>query len=165
MNMNMIEPSELQNRITTLQEKLPPILDDFKKYYVFFNKNPTYSEYQTIYANLTGNINSIANELSSISNDVITNSQNIGDALLKINPLIENEKTKYNQLKKNEGNINNEYNGSETMIHEYKQIYNENYIKNILMFIGILISGTVLVKVFGKKITNTNASTIITSRI
>jgi CCR4-NOT transcriptional regulation complex NOT5 subunit len=107
--MNMIEPSELQNRITTLQEKLPPILDDFKKYYVFFNKNPTYSEYQTIYANLTGNINSIANELSSISNDVITNSQNIGDALLKINPLIENEKTKYNQLKKNEGNINNEY--------------------------------------------------------
>jgi hypothetical protein len=163
--MNMNEPSDLQNRISILQEKLPPILDDFKKYYVFFNKNPTYTEYQTIYANLTGNINSIANELSSISNDVITNLQNIGDALLKINPLIENEKNKYNQLKKNEGIINNEYNGSETMIHEYKQIYNESYIKNILMFIGILISGTVLVKVFGKKIINTNANSIITPRI
>ena len=152
----MILPSDLQNKITALQEKLPAVLDDFKKYYVFFNKNPTYSEYQTIYANLTNNINSIFNELSSISNDVITNSQNLGDDLLKINTLIETEKTKFNKLKSIENSINNEYNGSKKMIDEYKQIYNENYIKNVLMFIGIIISGTALVKVFSNKNITTN---------
>jgi hypothetical protein len=144
------------NKIKTLQEKLPAILDDFKKYYVFFNKNPTYNEYQTIYANLTNNINSIFNELSSIANDVITNSQNLGDDLLKINTLIETEKTKFNKLKSIESSINNEYNGSKKMIDEYKQIYNENYIKNVLMFIGIIISGTALVKVFSNKNITTN---------
>jgi hypothetical protein len=144
------------NKIKTLQEKLPAILDDFKKYYVFFNKNPTYNEYQTIYANLTNNINSIFNELSSIANDVITNSQNLGDDLLKINTLIEAEKTKFNKLKSIESSINNEYNGSKKMIDEYKQIYNENYIKNVLMFIGIIISGTALVKVFSNKNITTN---------
>ena len=154
----MIQPSDLQNKITTLQEKLPPILDDFKKYYVFLNKNPTYSEYQTIYANLTGNINSIASELSFISNDVITNAKSVGDALLKINTLIESEKNKNLELKSIESNINNEYNGSKIMIQEYKQIYNENYIKNVLIFIGIIISGTALVKVFGNKVTNTNTN-------
>jgi hypothetical protein len=158
MNINMIQPSDLQNKITTLQEKLPPILDDFKKYYVFLNKNPTYSEYQTIYANLTGNINSIASELSFISNDVITNAKSVGDALLKINTLIESEKNKNLELKSIESNINNEYNGSKIMIQEYKQIYNENYIKNVLIFIGIIISGTALVKVFGNKVTNTNTN-------
>ena len=152
----MILPSDLQTKITALQEKLPAVLDDFKKYYVFFNKNPTYSEYQTIYANLTNNINSIFNELSSISNDVITNSQNLGDDLLKINTLIETEKTKFNKLKSIENSINNEYNGSKKMIDEYKQIYNENYIKNVLMFIGIIISGTALVKVFSNKNITTN---------
>ena len=28
------------SQINTLKEKLPSILDDFKKYYVFYNKNP-----------------------------------------------------------------------------------------------------------------------------
>jgi len=149
-------PTDLQNKINTLQQKLPPILDDFKKYYVFFNKNPTYNEYQSIYTNLTNNINSIFNELSSIANDVITNSQNLGDDLLKINALIENEKNKFNKLKSIESSIKNQYNGSQKMIDEYKQIYNEKYIKNVLIFIGILISGTALVKVFSNKNISTN---------
>ena len=85
----MILPSDLQNKITALQEKLPAVLDDFKKYYVFFNKNPTYSEYQTIYENLTSNLNSITNELLTITNDVEQNTITISNDLLKINQLIE----------------------------------------------------------------------------
>jgi hypothetical protein len=154
----MILPNDLQNRITSLQEKLPPILDDFKKYYVFFNKNPTYSEYQTIYANLQGNINSTANELSSISKDVITNLQSIGDALLKMNTFIEIEKNKNSKLKSIESKINNKYNGSKIMIQEYKQIYTEDYIKNILIFLGIIISGTALIKVFSNKKLSSNVA-------
>jgi hypothetical protein len=154
----MILPNDLQNRITSLQEKLPPILDDFKKYYVFFNKNPTYSEYQTIYANLQGNINSTANELSSISKDVITNLQSIGDALLKMNNFIEIEKNKNSKLKSIESKINNKYNGSKIMIEEYKQIYTEDYIKNILIFVGIIISGTALIKVFSNKKLSSNVA-------
>jgi hypothetical protein len=156
----MSQPFELKNKITTLQEKLPSILDDFKKYYVFFNKNPTYSEYQTIYENLKSNLNSITNELLTITNDVEKNTQIISNDLLKINELIEKEKVKNGQLKSIESNIENKYNGSKTMIDEYKEIYNENYIKNIFIFIGIIISGIVLTKVFSNKNISSTMPTI-----
>jgi hypothetical protein len=159
---DMTQPNELQNKITTLQEKLPSILDDFKKYYVFFNKNPTYSEYQTIYDNLTSNLNSITNELLTITNDVEKNTQIVSDDLLKINELIKKEKDKNIQLKSIESNINNNYNGSKIMINEYKQIYNENYIKNIFIFIGIIVSGIVLTKVFSNKNIPSNPPNIST---
>jgi len=158
----MSQPFELQNKITTLQEKLPSILDDFKKYYVFFNKNPTYSEYQKIYENLTSNLNSITNELLTITNDVEKNTKIVSDDLLKINELIEKEKNKNIELKSIESNINNNYNGSKIMINEYKEIYNENYIKNIFIFIGIIISGIVLTRVFSNK--NTSASNQLPSK-
>jgi len=146
-----VQTIEFNNKIKTLQEKLPTILDDFKKYYVFFNKNPTYSEYQTIYENLKGNLNSIGNELLSITSEVEKNTKDIGNFLLKINESIEKEKNKNIKLKSIESNINNSYNGSRVMINEYKEIYNLKYYNNILMFIGIIISGTTLIKVFGNK--------------
>jgi DNA repair exonuclease SbcCD ATPase subunit len=146
-----VETIEFNNKIKTLQEKLPAILDDFKKYYVFFNKNPTYSEYQQIYENLKDNLNTISNELITITNDVEKNTKNIGEFLLKINQSIEKEKNKNIKLKSIESNINNSYNGSRVMINEYKEMYNSKYYNNIFMFIGIIISGATLVKVFANK--------------
>jgi len=143
-----VQTFEFNNKINTLQEKLPAILDDFKKYYVFFNKNPTYSEYQKIYEDLKGNLNSISNELLTITSDVEQNTKNIGDFLLKINQSIEKEKNKNSRLKSIESNVNNSYNGSQVMINEYKEIYNTKYYNNIFMFIGVIISGTALIKVF-----------------
>ena len=146
-----VQPFEFNNKINTLQEKLPTILDDFKKYYVFFNKNPTYSEYQKIYENLNGNLNAIGNELLTMTNQIEENTKNIGEFLLKLNQSIEKEKNKNVKLKSIESNINNSYNGSRVMINEYKETYNLKYYNNILMFIGIIISGTTLIKVFGNK--------------
>jgi hypothetical protein len=143
-----VQTMEFKNKINTLQEKLPAILDDFKKYYVFFNKNPTYSEYQKIYENLKGNLNSISNELLTITSDVEQNTKNIGDFLLKINESIEKEKDKNSKLKSIESNINNSYNGSRVMINEYKETYNSKYYNNIFIFIGIIISTTALIKIF-----------------
>ncbi len=146
-----VQTLEFNNKIRTLQEKLPAILDDFKKYYVFFNKNPTYSEYQQMYENLKDNLNSISNELLTITSDVEKNTQNIGEFLLKINESIEKEKNKNSKLKSIVSNINNSYNGSRIMVSQYKEIYNTNYYNNIFMFIGIIISGAALIKVFANK--------------
>jgi hypothetical protein len=160
----MSQPFELKNKITTLQEKLPSILNDFKKYYVFFNKNPTYSEYQTIYENLTSNLNSITNDLLTITNDVEKNTTTISNDLLKINQLIEKEKKKNIKLKSIESNVKDNYNGSKIMIDEYKEIYNDNYIKNIFIFIGIIISVVVLIKVFSNKNTTSNVPNQLPSK-
>jgi hypothetical protein len=160
-NTYTTQPSSYLNDIKILQGKLPAILDDFKKYYVFFNKNPTYSEYQSIYENLKSNMNSINNELLTIYQNVNNDSQNLSTALSNINKLIDFEKKRNQQLTSYSQNINNNYTGSEKMIDDYKKIYIKNFLKTILMFLGIVIEIIILIKIFGSK-SNVNTVNITT---
>jgi hypothetical protein len=145
---NFKNDSEYLNDINVLKEKLPAILDDFKKYYVFYNKNPTYSEYQTMFENIKANLNSINSELYKIQNSVEKNTTTISSEFKEINKLIKEEKTNNSRFKSLYDKVNNNLNGSKIMIDEYKQIYNEKYINNVFIFIGIITSGIILAKVF-----------------
>lgn len=137
--------------IEAIQEKLPSILDDFKKYYVFYNKNPTYVEYQTTFENLKSNLNSITSDLFKIMNGVEKNINSISTNFTELNELITYEKTKNNRLKGIYNRIHNKYSGSKTMIDEYKQIYNQKFMNNVFIFIGIIVNGIVVAKVFASK--------------
>jgi hypothetical protein len=44
------------------------------------------------------------------------------------------------------------------MIDEYKQIYNEKYVNNIFIFIGIIVNAIILAKVFSGKTNVNNAN-------
>ena len=154
------DESKYLSEIKTIQDKLPSVLDDFKKYYVFYNKNPTYTEYQTILENLKSDLNSMNSELFKISNNVEQNIKSISKNFNELNKLIQKEKAKntrlmfiYNGFKKN-------YNSSKLMIDEYKQIYNEKFMNNCFILIGIIVNGIVLTKIFaGKGNTSVNIPT------
>ena len=94
-----------------------------------------------------------------ILNDIERNTNNISDNFTEVNKIIKDEKNKNTKLKYIYDKINNNLNGSRTMIDEYKQIYNEKYLNNVFIFIGIIVSGVILTKVFSKNnntITNVN---------
>jgi septation ring formation regulator EzrA len=137
--------------IKTIEEKLPSILDDFKKYYVFYNKNPGYDEYKSIFENLKANITDIENQLFKISNKVDSDIANTSKQLLQFNKLIEKERARYSKLKSQVAQYNNKYNGSKELISNYKEIYNLNYLRNIFMFLGIIIAIVTLLQIFTKK--------------
>ena len=143
--------SDYLNTIQKFKQQLPAILDDFKKYYVFYSKNPTYNEYQSIFDNLKSNLKEIENELIKISNGSDINISQITNKLLEINKLIEKEKTRNNKLKSSESQYNNEYNGSKELIDNYKEIYNWNYLMNIFIVLGVIITIILLVRLFAKK--------------
>lgn len=153
-----VETIEFNNKIKTLQEKLPSILDDFKKYYVFYNKNPTYSEYQTMFENIKSNLNSISSELFKMMNSVQQNSNSISKNFTELNKVITYEKNKNKRLKDIYDKINNNYNGSKLMISEYKQIYNQKFMYNVFILIGIIVNGIIIAKVFGKNNNITSVS-------
>lgn len=138
------------NNIKTLEEKIPSILDDFKKYYVFFNKNPDYDEYKRIFENLKSNLNEIENDIFQLSNNVNLNIADTSKNLLEYNKLIKKEKTKNDRLTSMFSQYDNKYNGSKELINNYKEIYNINYLRNVFMFVGIIISVIVLLKIFTK---------------
>ena len=119
------------NQIQIIQEKLPSLLDDFKKYYVFYSKNPTFNEYQSIFDNLQLNLKDIENQLIKISNSTDIHIFEVANKLLEINKLIEKEKSLNKKLKSEESQNSNKYNGSKELISNYKEIYNRQYLMNI----------------------------------
>ena len=145
---DLTKPQVFLSQINTLKEKLPPILDDFVKYYIFYNKNPEYNEYQQIFENIKGNLQKINSELFMITNNIEKGVENINDRLQKIDKLIAKEKIKNQKLKRKLGIVEKKYNGSDELISDYKEIYNLDYLKNFALFYGVVLMGGVLVSKF-----------------
>jgi chromosome segregation ATPase len=148
---DLTKPQVFLSQINTLKEKLPSILDDFKKYYVFYNKNPEYNEYQQMFENIKGNLQNINSELFMVSNNIEKNTETINDRLQKINALIAREKIKNRQLKRRLGIVEKKYNGSDELISDYKEIYNLDYLNNFALFYGIILLGVVMALKFNVK--------------
>ena len=148
---NLIDPTTIKNNIKVLQEQLPAILDDFQKYYIFYNKNPESDEYKNMFENIKSNLQQISSRLFSISNSVDVNTDNINQYLNKLNILISRERRENRKLKVKLGIIKTEYNGSDEMINNYGEMYNIEYLKNWAIFIGIIFSSIILGTQFNMK--------------
>jgi hypothetical protein len=145
---NLIKPDIFLSQINTLVEKLPFILDDFIKYYIFYNTNPEVDEYQQMFENIKGNLQKINSELYAKSNNVDESTSDINKQLFKINILIKKEKQKNKILKRKLGIIENKYEGSDELISNYKEMYNLQYLKNFALFIGLVLACGLMAKNF-----------------
>jgi len=145
---NLTKPQIFLSQINTLVEQLPAILDDFIKYYIFYNKNPEYSEYQQMFENIKGNLQKINSKLFMTSNNIDKGIEVINNKLQKINALIKKEKIKNSMLKRRLGIIENKYNGSDELISDYKEIYNLYYLNNFALFYGVIVLGGMLASKF-----------------
>jgi len=141
---DLTKPQVFLSQINTLKEKLPSILEDFVKYYIFYNKNPEYNEYQQMFENIKSNLQKINSELFMTLNNIDKNTETINDRLQKINISIAKEKIKNKQLKKRLGIVEKKYNGSDELISDYKEIYNLDYLNNFALFCGVILLGSIM---------------------
>ncbi len=125
--------------LNVLNDKFYSILDEFKKYYIFFNKNPEVDEYQQMFSNIKDNIESINSKLFTINTNLQQTVDDINIKIQQINIEIQKEKTKNIELKNNVGIINNKRTSSGILIDNYKELYNNTYYFNISIVFGILI--------------------------
>jgi len=128
-----------KEELNVLNEKFYSILDDFKKYYIFFNKNPEVDEYQQMFSNIKDNIESINSKLFTINTNLQQTIDDINIKIQQINVEIQKEKTKNTELKNNVGIVNNKRTSSGILIDNYKELYNNTYYFNITIVFGILI--------------------------
>ena len=138
---NFKEPKEFMQKIETLESQLPSILDDFKKYYVFFNKNPEFNEYEQMFQNIKGNLNKINSELFLLSNNIQSNINKINHKFLKLDILIKDTKKKNKELKQKLHIVENKSNAASEMIDDYKEMYEAGYLRNwgLLLSTGIVL--------------------------
>ena len=142
------KPELFTERVQTLQQQLPPILDDFNNYFVLYNKTPNYPEYENMFNNIKQNLNQLGASLFMVSNDVDANIDNINKAFKTLDVLIANERKKNRELKRRLGIVETEANSSKEMIHDYNQMYDEDYLRNWGLFLSTVLVGVSISKMF-----------------
>lgn len=157
ININFTKPEEYREKLDTLNNQITPILDDFIKYYLFYNKNPDYAEYQQMFENIKNNLNTINSELFILTNNVEGNLQDLNKRFLKLNELILIAKNKNHQLKQQLGIVEQKNNSATEMISNYNQLYDMSYAKNWGIFLSIILSCSALYIVFKKETLQTNS--------
>ena len=153
------KPNVFLSQLNTIQSQLGPILDDFNKYFVFYNMNPQISENQQMYENIKNNIQDLYTSLLTISTDVDKNVNQINNDYQELNKLIEILKERNAGLKQKLGIVEDTYDGSDTMISNYKDMYNLQYLKNFSLGLGLVFSLVLITKIF--KGQNSNPATVI----
>jgi len=151
--------NNFRGKISALEQQLPSVLEDYKKYYVFLNKNPEYPDYQQMFANIQANLTKIGSDFFTISNDVDTNIDLLNKKLICLNDLISKEKDKNTSLKKRLGIVEETSNAASELIYDYKKIYDECYLRNWALFFSIIIAS------FAVKNMYTNINGDLTSNV
>ncbi len=147
INMDFNKPDVLNEKLKTLNEQFPAILDEYKNYYVFFNKDPEDQEYQNHFENITSNLKKVFSNLFILSNDVDNSTQEINKNLIDINVLIQKKKDINRRLKSKLGVVENKNAASTELISDYKSMYNSEYLRNWALFLSIVIIGTAISKI------------------
>ena len=151
---NYENPENFNQKLESLKQQLPPILDDYNKYSVLYNKNPDYNEYQQSFDIIQGNLNQFNSEVFMLSNNVQSETDKINKYLNQLNSLITIEKSKRTDLKKKLGNIESDNNATTEMIINYKEIYNNDYLRNWGLLLSIVLAGLAISKIYSSKLVN-----------
>ena len=137
-------PDSFREKIKILQQQLPSILDDFKKSYVLYNKNPEFDEYKNMFDNMKQNLEHLISEVFTTTNSNEASIEDINKKMKILNILITEEREKNRILKLKLGIVETKHDGSNIMINNYTDMYNNDYLKNWALFLGIIISCTIL---------------------
>ena len=147
-DFTLINPSNFNNDLNDLIERMPFLLDIYNSAYVYYNMAPSNQEYQNAFMNVKNNIVSTNGTLFALSNDIDSNIKLISNWLNMLDNKIQQEKTLNEELKTKSESDTEKINASNEMINEYKEIYKLKYLNNFNMLIGIIFGYFVCKKIF-----------------
>ena len=135
----MIPMTHYTEQLNTLENVVPALVQDFKKYYVLFHSTPGNQEYKTMFENIQGNLQDISSQLLGISNDLYYAVEKINKQLFALNREIEIEKEIHRTLEQKVKNVENKNNASVELISDYTKMYNYCYMRNWALFLSWLV--------------------------
>ena len=128
-------------------------LDDYKKYYVLHNKNPTDESLSQAFIQAQNTLNSLTLNVYSIEKNIQANLNKLNKSIDDISSEIDDEKTANEELNKKLEGIKETQSTSSIMNHNYKQVYRVQYINNVAILIGVLISIRLMFKIYSTSAT------------
>jgi CII-binding regulator of phage lambda lysogenization HflD len=148
---NFMKPEQFDEKLDVLNGSVNLLLDEFKKIYVISKMHPANQEYQQQYANMVAGLNQLQSKLFSASNDVQVNIDKINKAMMTLDNRIRKEREKNRELKLKLGIVENKSTASSEMIDNYKQIYDEQYLRNWALGLSTIICIMTIGSIFKKQ--------------
>jgi len=147
-NKTIGQAKQFEEKINTIKIQFFSALDDFKKYYVYYNKNPEVDEFQNYYLNSKSQLQNMSRDLFLATNNIDKNIENLDTQMSEVSVKLDDEKNLNGELMKILSKLENTQTGSEILIDNSKYSYNAQYYNNWEIFVGILIVSGLLVKLF-----------------
>ena len=149
MNTELIgQAKQFDEKINGIKTQFFSALDDFKKYYVYYNKNPEVNEFQNYYVNSKSQLQTMSKDLFLTTNNIDKNIEILDKKMSAISLKMEDEKQLNEKLMLLLKNLQNTKDGSSILIDDSKEAYNIQYYYNVEIIIGILIVSGILAKMF-----------------
>jgi hypothetical protein len=142
------QSNQFDEKINTIKSQFFSSLDDFKKYYVYYNKNPEVNEFQNYYVNSKGQLQTMSRDLFLITNNIDKNIDILDKQMSSISAQLDDEKKLNKEMMKLISDIENTQNGSEVLIDDSKERYNQQWTRNVEMFLSIVFISILLGKIF-----------------
>jgi hypothetical protein len=140
------QAKQFNEKINTIKSQFFSALDDFKKYYVYFNKNPEVNEFQNYYVNSKGQLQNMSRDLFLTTNNIDKNIDTLDTQMAAISAQLDDEKKLNKEMMELIANLQNTHNGSQVLIDDSKEKYNQQWIRNVEMFLCIIF---ISVRLFG----------------
>jgi len=144
-NVQLISATKAYNdKLNSLSSSFFSALEDFKKYFVYTNKNPSVDHYQQDFLNSKSQLHNINKQVITLSNDIKNDLEEINNIVFLINLQLSDEKVLNQELVKLVKNLKNNNNGSSILLEDTSLIYSKQYLYNIELFICIIILSTII---------------------
>ena len=145
------EANKNLEKINSLKTQFASILDDFKKYYVYYNKNPEVDEFQKGYLNSKNQLQNILKELLSLSNSITKETEDLNNIVSQTNKKIAVEKNLNENLNNMVSNLTSTNSSSQALIDDSKEEYNSQYMKLWEIILGLFLLFYILAYKFESK--------------
>jgi hypothetical protein len=145
--------NKFDEKIKATKDRFFSALDDFKKYYVFYHKNPEVDEYQNFFTNSKNQLQNLNADIFLVTNNIQKNIKDLDMEMRAVTTKLNDEKELNEELLKLINRIKTTQDGSAIMIDDAKDEYNIQYYKNWEMFMGIVIFMGISVKLLTKSAT------------
>lgn len=139
------KPENYYTKLKDINDSTKFLLDEYIKLYVISNMNPSNPEYQQQFLNINDNAEQINTQLFAMSTNLKSNIKKLTEFLILLDNDIKSRKETKKELKQKLGTVKHKTNTASEMIDDYKQIYNERYLRNWAMGISI-VSGFLVIK-------------------
>ena len=142
--------NKFNEKITTIKDSFFSALDDFKKYYVFYHKNPEVDELQNFFVNSKGQLQKLNSDIFLVTNIIQKKIKDLDTEMQTVTYKLNDEKELNGELLKLINRVQTTQDGSAIMIDDAKDEYNMQYYANWELFIGIIVVMGISVKLLNK---------------